>query len=48
MRRHYLCMMAAKLGAQVFGHGVRPLASAGPRTGVRGDRIGATTRSRAP
>ena len=48
MRRHYLCMMAARLGAQVFGHEVRPLASAGPRSGVRGDRIGATTCRRAP
>jgi hypothetical protein len=47
MRRHYCTTMAAKLGIQAFGHGVRPFSS-GPTLGVRGDRIGATTRKRAP
>jgi len=40
-------MMAAKLGTQAFGHGVRPAAS-DPWIGVRGDRIASTRRKRAP
>ena len=47
MRRHYCTIMAAKVGIQGFGHGVRPISS-GPTLGVRGDSIGATPRTRAP
>ena len=47
MRRHYRTIMAAKVGIQAIGHGVRPISS-GPTLGVRGDRIGATARRRAP
>ena len=47
MRSHYRTTMAAKVGVQAFGHGVRPIAS-GPTLRDRGRRIGATTRKRAP
>ncbi|HEV8149952.1 MAG TPA: hypothetical protein VGP61_07175 [Gemmatimonadales bacterium] len=43
MRRHYCAMMAAKLGVQAFGHGVRPLAWI-PKIGV----IASTRKKRAP
>jgi hypothetical protein len=46
MQRHYLTIMAAKLGVAAFGHGVRPLA-AGP-IGSCGDRIASTRKKRAP
>jgi hypothetical protein len=48
MRRHYCTIMAAKVGVQAPGHEVRPAQASGPLFGVRGDRIGATTRKRAP
>jgi len=46
MRRHYLTVLAAKLGVAAFGHGVRPLAT-GP-IGVPGDRIASARKKRAP
>jgi hypothetical protein len=43
MRRHYCAMMAAKLGVQAFGHGVRPDAW----TPLIGD-VASTRKQRAP
>jgi hypothetical protein len=46
MRRHYSTLRAAKLGIQLFGHGVRP--DAVPSVGVSDQRIATTRKKRAP